>query len=247
MKRITTLIIIISLIIFAGSLFAQSEADSFKQIILNYKQQNYAACVQNSKKFIGAYRSSSKMESVLLLMGLSYKELNEKDNAIKVLKIFLQKYPNSKYASKAQTELDTLQRPVEEDDLSFLLGEESYDSPAARSTKTRYSFSKLSWTKFASGACLIAFPVFLVMGNNAQKEADKIYNEEYMLAETAPLTTAKYGEVEALDKTAANYKNLSLASLVLGTGFLIAEIVSVGRIQVSPRKGAYSMSYNINF
>ncbi len=157
MKRITTFILIISLIAFAGSLFAQAEDDLdaaldslaqpdkkpdtpveeapqpideldsaleepvqsedelYKQIAQNYKQKKYATCVQNSKKFIKAYPSSSKVENALLLMGFSHKKLNEKEKAINVLKTYLKKYPNGKYTPKAQKELNELQAQPEDD------------------------------------------------------------------------------------------------------------------------------------
>jgi outer membrane protein assembly factor BamD len=70
-----------------------------------YKKESYNAALGRLEELLKKYPDYSGEAEVLFYIGMSYKNLGQKDKASEYLKRFVEKYPNNKFAKEANKEL----------------------------------------------------------------------------------------------------------------------------------------------
>jgi outer membrane protein assembly factor BamD len=70
-----------------------------------YKKDSYNAALARFEGLLKKYPDYSGGAEVLFYIGMSYKNLGQKDKASEYLKRFIEKYPNNKFAKEANKEL----------------------------------------------------------------------------------------------------------------------------------------------
>lgn len=185
------------------------------------------------------YPDFEKNEQVKYLVGKLYYDKGDYMKSKAVLNEQLKKYPGGEYALKAAEILKSIESKSKQQKLPELK-QASRESPSARTT---YSFTKITWTKIASATCLVASPVFFLMGNNYETKADDTYNNNYMKATTAADATSSYNQVDDYAQKSATFKNASWISLAAGVSFFAVDFFFTGRIAVSATDKRVSLHY----
>jgi outer membrane protein assembly factor BamD len=73
-----------------------------------YKKDSYNAALGRFEELLKKYPDYTGEAEVLFYIGMSYKNLGQKDKASEYLKRFIKKYPNNKFVKEANKELLTL-------------------------------------------------------------------------------------------------------------------------------------------
>lgn len=190
------------------------------------------------------YPTFEKNEQVRYLIGKLYYDKNDYAESKKVLNEMLKKYPSGDYSVKGKELLTQIK--LEEDlkkSTPTQVSKKQNIKKTELSDKSKYSITKLTWTKAASASCLIASPILFVLGNNYQKDADNIYNNNYKNATTSVDATKYYNQVDENSVKAANYKTMSLVALSTGVGFFVVDYFFTGRIKVAGTDKQVSLNY----
>lgn len=185
------------------------------------------------------YPDFEKNEQVKYLVGKLYYDKGDYVKSKAVLNDQLKKYPGGEYALKAAEILKSIESKSKQQKLPDL----KQTSGEPSSARTTYSFTKITWAKIASATCLVASPVFFLMGSNYETKADDTYNNNYMKATTAADATSSYNQVDDYAQKSATFKNASWISLAAGVSFFAVDFFFTGRIAVSATDKRVSLLY----
>jgi tetratricopeptide (TPR) repeat protein len=203
------------------------------------KIENFNNAIESFTKIINKYPNFSKIDQILYFRAYSYYKAGFETEAKNDINNLKTKYPNSQYIPKADALLAEMNSIGTEEDLDI-------GSTSSYSTKKaeKYSWTKITWTKIAAGTTLIASPIFLIMANSAQKDADSLYDNKYMKATSESEAILYWNQVTDKDKEAANLKTFSLISFMAGIGFFALDYFVFGKV---PAKSvSYSTTEKIN-
>ncbi len=191
------------------------------------------------------YPDFNKNDKVELLLGKLYYNKKDYVKAENILNKMISRHKDSKNVPMAETILTKIRS---KNTTSKSPEKVAVNKVSENTSGTEYSFTKITWAKIGAGVCLIAAPVFYLLGNSAQNNADSLYSNEYMNATTADDATTYYNQVVDNDKQASLYNNIAIGALVAGAGLFAVDYFSVGRVSIGTTgAGSLKIQYSQGF
>jgi TolA-binding protein len=250
---------------FAMTLLAQTE-DPVKKISQLFKDGQYQDVIIQVQEYVKNYPNSEQVKGLKLFMGMSYIKTGKNNLAVQLFEQHNADYPDFEKNEQVKYligklyydsgEYDKSQSMLNEQLSAYPGGEykakamellKSIDQKKKASThgpvNSTYSITKITWTKVATFSCLVASPLFLLVGNDYGTKADNIYNTSYKNA-LSPEDAQKYfSQVKQYNSDAETFKNLSWISLVAAVGFFAVDYFSTGRVILTATDKQVSLSY----
>ncbi len=187
----------------------------------------------------------NKNDKIELLLGKLYYNTKDYNNAEDILNKLISIHKDSKYVPTAEAMLAKIRNKNSNTGINK---NKITVSKVPAKSQTEYSWRKITWAKIGAGICLIAAPVFYLLGNSAQETADSIYNNDYLNASTSDDAVLYYNQAVDNDEKAALYNNLAIASFIAGAGFFAFDYFSLSRINISAtHTGSLRIQYSHGF
>ena len=208
--------------------------------------------IQVFQEHIIQYPNFDKNEQVRFLIGKLYFTKGDYASAKKALNEMMTRYPNGEYTQKAKDLLDQMDKtPAPQQQTTPQTTpqttEPNPNTPvkvtALATEQSEYSWTKMTWTKIASAACIIASPIFLLIGSHDQSNGDSIYNNNYLNATTSADATSYFNQATSDSKNAATMKTMSIVSLGAGIGLFALDYFVTGRVSVMTTGKQVSLNY----
>lgn len=185
-----------------------------------------------------SYPHYEKNDKIKYTLAKLYLKIGDKESADMILNNLVELYPNSEYAEKAKGLSDNVKQEIKQEEEKEEQEEKKLDA-----LDTEYSFTKISWTKITAGAFLLTAPVLYLIGDARQKDADNIYNIQYLNTDDPVLAQQFYDNANKASEEATLYKNLAIGAAGTAVGLLVLDYFFFGRIPVIATADQHS--YNI--
>ncbi|MBU1078732.1 MAG: tetratricopeptide repeat protein [Spirochaetes bacterium] len=191
-----------------------------------------------------SYPDYEKNDKIKYTLGKLYIKKDDKDNARVLLTSLVDRYPKSSYTPQANKLLDQIGRLPKE---KVVEKEIDVSDPAYKGAEleSRYSFTKITWTKIAGTTSLITAGVFYLMGYTKQQDADNIYDVQYQNAGTEEDAERFFKAADDASEQAAQFKTISLIAACSGVTFLALDYIFFGRIKVLVTPTQQSLNINL--